>query len=376
MRATRYGIGMRKNHLIQRASNFLAKPDILFFCLPWLMVLLIVGTIAQKYMGIYEAQKIFFSSWIFFWGVIPLPGGALTLGIIFVSLAIKFIFHSPWSFKKAGIILTHLGILTLLLGGLITAKYAEETFMVIPEGEYLDSTSVYRERTLTLMKNDQEIEVINFANLKKGTLFENALPFSINADFICENCTMSMQNEERSKNAHGLAKKVELVSAPLEQESEGNLGGVMIVAEKTNLDGRHLLMESVADSVTFINAKDKYTITIGRLQRPLPFSIELIDFRKINYPGTNKAKSFESDIIIHDGDVNWPITIRMNEPARYKGYTFFQSSFVERPNQEITVLNVVHNIGQVFPYISSLIIFIGLLLHSFIRLQNKRRKNA
>lgn len=340
------------------------------------MVLLIAGTLAQKYMGIYEAQQMFFSSWIFFWGFVPLPGGFLTLSIISLSLSIKFIFYSPWSWKRSGIILSHLGVLLLLLGGLITARYSEETFMVIPEGESLNATSLYRERVVTLKKNDQDISQIDFNDLQTGDLFSNHLPFSLTADFICQNCTMSFQDEDKAKKAHGLAQKVELISAPLEKENEGNLGGLMITAKETNLDGHHLLMESVSDTLTFIDKKDTYTLKIGRVQKPLPFSIELIDFRRITYPGSDKAKSFESDIVIKDADVEWPVTIRMNEPARYKGYTFFQSSFVQRPGQEITVLNVVHNIGQIFPYISSVIIFIGLALHTGVRSRKKKGKQA
>jgi len=48
---------------LQSALRFAAKPYILFYTLPWLMVLLVWGTIAQKDMGIYEAQAMFFSSW-------------------------------------------------------------------------------------------------------------------------------------------------------------------------------------------------------------------------------------------------------------------------------------------------------------------------
>jgi len=108
----------------------------------------------------------------------------------------------------------------------------------------------------------------------------------------------------------------------------------------------------------------------------LPFSIALQDFRKITYPGTAKAQGFESDIVINDNGVEWPVTIRMNEPARYKGYTFYQSSFVQHPNKEVTVLSVVQNIGHAFPYISCLIIFLGMALHTALKLKQPKRREA
>ena len=63
----------------------------------------------------------------------------------------------------------------------------------------------------------------------------------------------------------------------------------------------------------------------------------------------------------------------MNQPLRYKGYSFYQSSFDQRANTEVTVLNVVQNKGRLFPYIATLIIFIGIVLHLIIHLQLRQK---
>ena len=60
--------------------------------------------------------------------------------------------------------------------------------------------------------------------------------------------------------------------------------------------------------------------------------------------------------------------IRMNEPLRHRGYTFYQASFTADDIGEATVLAVVRNSGRLFPYISSVIVCFGMLLHLFIRL--------
>ncbi|MEM9469394.1 MAG: cytochrome c biogenesis protein ResB [Pseudomonadota bacterium] len=349
--------------------SFAAKPHIVFYMMPWLMVLLVVGTLAQKEMGVYEATKTYFSSWFFFWGPLPLPGGFLTLGIIFVTLFVKFIFFSEWCFKKSGIILTHLGVLVLLFGGLLTAKFAQETFMIIPEGESVGTLSLYRERVVTIEKNGAILKTIDFENVKTGEISSNLLPFDASISFKCANCSMAFQDESKIEKAHGLAEKVTLTSIPLEKENETNLAGMMVNLDDAsdNTNGHYLLMESVAETIEIPHQEDTYTIKLNRVQVPLDFSLYLEDFRKIRYPGTNEAKGYESDIIIYDDGVEWPVTIRMNEPARYKGYTFFQSSFVEQPGKDVTVLNVVHNIGHIFPYISCSIIFLGLFIQAGIR---------
>ena len=56
----------------------------------------------------------------------------------------------------------------------------------------------------------------------------------------------------------------------------------------------------------------------------------------------------------------------MNEPLRHKGYTFFQASFIDDSEVETTVLATVKNYGRLFPYISSIIMSIGLLIHLLV----------
>ena len=62
----------------------------------------------------------------------------------------------------------------------------------------------------------------------------------------------------------------------------------------------------------------------------------------------------------------------MNQPLRYKGYSFYQSSYIDANGTEFTVLAVVNNIGRLFPYISTIIIALGILAHL---VQHLRAKN-
>ena len=62
------------------------------------------------------------------------------------------------------------------------------------------------------------------------------------------------------------------------------------------------------------------------------------------------------------------VLIQMNEPLRHRGYTFFQASFIEGLDEEATGLAVVKNYGRLFPYISSIIMSVGLLLHLIVNL--------
>ena len=86
--------------ILQSITEFLTQTEIVFYCLFWLMVLVVVGTIAQRYIGLFQAQQQYFSSFILWLGPVPLPGGYTTLGIIFINLVFFLIFKSIW--KKEG----------------------------------------------------------------------------------------------------------------------------------------------------------------------------------------------------------------------------------------------------------------------------------
>jgi cytochrome c biogenesis protein ResB len=117
--------------------------------------------------------------------------------------------------------------------------------------------------------------------------------------------------------------------------------------------------------------EQKITLAVRKTQRVLPFSVKLIDFEKIAYAGTSMAREYQSIVEIDEGSgIRWQAMIRMNEPLRVMGYTLYQSSFVERSGETISVLAVVKNKGRVFPYVASLVIGIGLLVH--LRMRRKK----
>lgn len=80
--------------------------------------------------------------------------------------------------------------------------------------------------------------------------------------------------------------------------------------------------EGRAASVAYLPVRDGYLV------QNLPFAIEVEEFRIEHYP-TGQPKSFESDLVIHDPDLEQPLkqTIAVNHPLIYKGYAIYQASF-------------------------------------------------
>ncbi|MCY4321680.1 MAG: cytochrome c biogenesis protein ResB [Bdellovibrionaceae bacterium] len=108
--------------------------------------------------------------------------------------------------------------------------------------------------------------------------------------------------------------------------------------------------------------KDKmYVLTYLNKKEALGFSLKLIDFKITKYQGSNKAKSYESTVELENGS---KVLISMNEPLKYKGWTFYQSSFIE-PEKEtdsyVSILSVNRDPGRFLKYVGSALVVIGII---------------
>jgi hypothetical protein len=368
---------MAMNFFAKRAglkswARRMASPGIVFWTLPWLMVLLIIGTVAQKDLGLYKAHSLYFSSWILWAGPIPLPGTYATLTVITLSLLLKFLFFSEWSRARAGTILTHLGILVLLIGGMLTALTQEEGYIALKEGGSGSVVSDYHDRIVRVEKDGARLADIPFYDLDVGRPLPG-LSFTATVQMTCRNCAAAppLQDAANGNKRRGLASEISLVAAAPEKEDEANLSGLMFRVEgaSAEADGLYLTMEDIPEIPQITTAQGTYKVRIMRAERVLPFTLTLKDFTRDMHPGTNVARGFSSDVVVGENGVIWPAHIRMNEPLRYKGYTIYQASYAIRPDGDVSIFSVVENKGRIFPYAASFLVFAGLLLHLAIRMR-------
>ncbi len=103
----------------------------------------------------------------------------------------------------------------------------------------------------------------------------------------------------------------------------------------------------------------------------LPFRVVLRDFRKIDYPGTQMAAGFESDIELIDParSVTIARTISMNNPLKHRGFSLFQSSYAMGAT-ETTILSVRNDPGTGLVYAGFLTVVAGIV--SLFALRNRR----
>jgi hypothetical protein len=165
--------------------------------------------------------------------------------------------------------------------------------------------------------------------------------------------------------SHGFIKLFDLTPLPVAKEEEENRSCLLfqVIASDKPIVHKYGIYDRMPVAQSIVINNMKYHAAIRHAQTRLPFSIELLDFEKKSYAATDMAKSFQSHInlVLPTGKEKY--LIHMNHPLRYQEYSFYQASFSEGENRDTTVLAVVKNPGRLFPYISSIIMCLGLLLH-------------
>ena len=370
---------------LDKFLKIIMSPKVFSYTLIWLIILVFFGTIAQKNIGLYASQMKYFSSYYFlFLGFIPLPGGRLVLLLMTVNLFSSMFKRNLWQLKKIGIIIVHLGGLLLLAGGGLTAYFSSEGNMVIAEGESSNYVDDYHNMELAFvnnsLKDSLEYTVVDKSLLHEGSRFQI---FDEGPEIYIISNIKNVRIENRISPADsiykGLLEKFVLLPKKPEPENTQNRPALIYKIQGTSngSDGIYGLFLGQGLNDPFKINDQIFHSEYRRERTYVPFNIELIDFEKIMHPGTNVAKSFSSDVNLIENDIPRRTLIKMNEPLRHKGYTFFQASFIDDSDVETTVLATVKNYGRLFPYISSIIMSIGLLIHLLLmipKMVNRKSK--
>jgi cytochrome c-type biogenesis protein CcsB len=111
-----------------------------------------------------------------------------------------------------------------------------------------------------------------------------------------------------------------------------------------------------------------FRMSYGAMQLQLPFSIKLNDFQLENYPGSQSAMSYASEVTVITPEETFDFRIFMNNILNYKGFKFFQSSYNITPQYEETHLSVNHDFwGSTITYIGYFLLYAGLILIMFMK---------
>ncbi len=125
--------------------------------------------------------------------------------------------------------------------------------------------------------------------------------------------------------------------------------------------GRGLSYKGITEKIKIDNVEIEGVW--GSKEIKLPFYLYLKDFVLKRYPGSDKASSYESHVVLIDEKegVEVPYVIYMNNPLKYKGYRIFQTSYDK--DEKGSVLSVNYDPGTMPTYTGYAVLFLGLVLN-------------
>jgi hypothetical protein len=107
-----------------------------------------------------------------------------------------------------------------------------------------------------------------------------------------------------------------------------------------------------------------------------PFRVTLLDFNSDKYPGSNMAATYESWVRVDDPEKGVSEHhISMNQPLHYRGYIFFQASFVEGEPM-MSIFSVARSPGLPLVYAGTTLLSLGVIWMFYVKPYLAKRKAA
>ena len=363
-------------------------------CLGLGMLLVFLGTLAQVHLGIHAVQARYFQSLLIYWSPpgtgwkIPvLPGGYLLGTVLLVNLIAAHAVRFQLTRKKLGIILLHFGVILLLTGQLLTGLFARETQMRIDEGQTLGYSEAPREVELAVIdvtdpNFDQVVAIPEEVLARGGTIQSPTLPFTLNVRQFMGNAHLAMRSQEPqappSQATTGPGKNIVVAEIPRTvKDDERDLSAALVEVDGVQGPlGTWLISNAIPDPQGFTLNGHTYELAMRQRRFYKQFALTLLDFAHDRYAGTDIPKNFSSRVRLIDFErnENREVVISMNDPLRYRGFTFYQSGFDN--NDKTTILQVVKNPAMLLPYIACGLVALGLVVQFSMHLFGFVRKRT
>ncbi len=308
--------------------------------------------------------------------------------------------------KRAGIVLLHAGIGLLMSSEVLVGLGAVESQIRLKEGETANFADDIRTVQLAIVtpKDDRQNDVWTISkerllglptglaqyvprfsskNPEFPLIADSRLPFKVKVVDYLQNAALrkaSVANKPNPATAGlGLEWLAEERRASTGTDSDSSVDTSAAYVELIGNDGQSLgtrllsIELSAADIPEKVNVAGKdYDLYLRFKRYYKDYAVTLNDVKKEDYIGTSTPRNYESMVHIYDEsrNVDREARIWMNNPIRFAGETFYQSGYFkdEQTQTEMTTLSVVTNSGWMIPYVSCMIVAIGMLAQFLVTL--------
>lgn len=355
-------------------------------------MLTLYGTLQQTDHGLFDTQQKIFNSVIFFEHLdlgsgenpvqipIPLPGGYLLMTVLFFNILAGAIIKARKSLRFPGMIIAHSGILLLLVGGFVQYHFSTKGYMALSKGQSANQYQAYQGWQLEVLPLDADNKptdafIITEQQLKsigeggRRNFTSPDIPFAIEVSDYLRNSvpvpvTAPIAADAETPEVNG----TKLLKQAATKEAEANVGGAYVSVKPVSGEAQKSILWAgqAGPWVVEVDGK-KWALNLDRPRWDVPFDIRLDEFIFDRHPGTTMARKFESRITKIEGNSENPVQIRMNEPLRDRGFTFFQESYgppdESDPEKMWSQFSVVKNPADQWPLYSLIITGVGMTIH-------------
>lgn len=303
--------------------------------------------------------------------------------------------------QRAGIVLLHAGVGLMMFSELLVGVSAVESHLTAQEGQAKNYSEVGDEFEIAVVDpstGDRDDVVVVPLHLLEGgeTVESDELPFALRLVQYIPNAPRI--RAARAEDGNPATAGVGLKEFPISQrpaaatDANQQFNSPAVYVDLSDKDGKSLgvymlpvvymrdWVESrqTPEKITVGDKTYEVSLRYRRIYRP--FWIEVIDAEQKNYTGSAMARSYSSDVRVvgADGRELLKTKIWMNNPLRYAGETYYQSGFIpkESAGADTTTLQVVTNKGWMIPYVSCMIVGVGMLFHFSTTLVRFIRRRA
>ena len=379
--------------IVIRLWDAVASLQVTIVSLALLMALVVLCTLAQTELGTLGAVNTYMRSLVVVrhfngipFGVPLFPGGGLVGLVLLLNLSVALVKRFDFNWQKSGLWVVHFGLILLVAGEFVSGAFQVETQMAIEVGQTSNFVESPRQNEMAITDVTQagreEAFGIPESLLKKEgsiTLPGTPLTFNVKKYFLNAELGPRTPADPAPMATAGIGPNVKITEAPpVTVDNELNRTSVFVepVANGKSY-GIWLVSNALGAPQSFTHEGHTYQLSMRERRYVLPYSITLKKFSHDVYPGTQIPKNFSSLVHISNpakGEER-DVLIYMNQPLRYEGKTFYQASFGK--GDTLSILQVVSNPGWLLPYISCVLITLGLLVHFGITLRRSiRRRQA
>jgi hypothetical protein len=314
----------------------------------------------------------------------PMPSGYWVGAVLLVNLILGGIIRIRRGWRVVGVVISHFGIVFMLIAGGVSHHFSERGNMPVREGETANAAEDYFEYVVEVSEiKDGKAEEIHVIRGKYLTDLTDAtirtfrfpdLPFDLQVGGYLGNAQPVGVAERAPSRGEEIVDNYYLVEKPNEDKLEENTAACQArILHKDGTPGVRFLLAGASFHPFTVRQDDRiFTIDMRKRLWAMPFDLRLDQFNAEFHPGTSRPAKFVSQVTRLENGGEAKVTIQMNEPMRYEGLTFFQASYGPPgagPNDKMySVFEVVKNPADKWPEYSLYIVTLGLLIHFVMKL--------